>query len=249
MQDKLIASLWFVFTGVTCAVLFFVALLIWLVTFPFDKKKKILQLFTCAWASLYTYVVPPWRIKIVGREKIRKNATYVVVSNHQSLLDILVIFRLYFHFKWVAKKEAFKIPFIGWNMYLNDYVSLQRGDRESILQMLRKAGKHLQAGRSVFFFPEGTRSASGMVEDFKPGAFELALQHQVPILPIAICGTSDALPKHSLNYHGVKDIFIEVMDEIPYAEFKDSTPAEVASMVQAKIAARVEELKELRQAA
>jgi 1-acyl-sn-glycerol-3-phosphate acyltransferase len=86
-------------------------------------------MFTSFWACLYLWAMPAWTVAADGREKIRKNATYVVVSNHQSALDILVAFRLFFHFKWVSKAEMFRVPFIGWNMMLNGYIRIKR-DRQ-----------------------------------------------------------------------------------------------------------------------
>jgi 1-acyl-sn-glycerol-3-phosphate acyltransferase len=70
--------------------------------------------------------MPAWSVQVLDRHKIRKNVTYMVVSNHQSQLDILVAFRLFFHFKWVSKAQIFKLPFIGWNMVLNEYIKIER---------------------------------------------------------------------------------------------------------------------------
>lgn len=246
MVNRIISALWLIFTATTSMVLFFIALFIWAVTLPFDRKKKILHIFTCAWASLYSFIMPAWRVNITGKEKIRKDATYVVVSNHQSHLDVLMVFRLFFHFKWVSKIEIFRVPFIGWNMVLNRYVKLIRGDKQSIMQMLKDAEKHLKEGSSVYFFPEGTRSQDGSIKKFKPGAFDLALKQKVPILPIAISGTFEALPKYSMNFHGVQNILIRIMDEVPYEKFKDKNAEETAAMIQELIAENVKELDSIR---
>jgi len=104
---------------------------------------------------------------VEGREKIRRDATYVIVSNHQSQLDILVLFRLYVHFKWVSKSEIFKIPLIGWNMVMNRYIKLRRGDKESIAQMMADSEERLAEGSSIFIFPEGSRSPDGRLKPFK----------------------------------------------------------------------------------
>ena len=83
---------------------------------PSTAGCALLHRFTCFWASLYTWCNPVWRVRVEGREKIRPDATYVMVANHQSFLDILVLFRLFRHFKWVSKIEKFRVPCIGWNM-------------------------------------------------------------------------------------------------------------------------------------
>ena len=130
-------------------------------TAPFDRRKVVLHRFTCFWASLYTWLNPAWPVRVEGRERIRPDETYVMVSNHLSLLDILVLFRLFRHFKWVSKIENFRVPCIGWNMSMNRYVKLRRGDRASVVQMMQACDTLLAEGNSIMMFPEGTRSPTG----------------------------------------------------------------------------------------
>ena len=243
MFNRTISWLFITFIGVTCAILYFVALAIWLLTVLFDRRLVILHWFTCLWGSLYIWVMPAWSVTVSGREKIPRKGSRVIVSNHQSQLDILVCFTLFFHYKWVSKVEMFKVPFIGWNMTLNRYIRLRRGDKESILRMLADAEKALNHGSSVFFFPEGTRSWDGQVKPFKPGAFHLAKKLQKPILPIAISGTTHALPKKSMNFHGWHKIHVTILDEIPYAEFAGLSDEQTAEMVRARIIPHVKEHK------
>ncbi len=242
MINRIIAILFLTFIIVTCIILFFPALFIWLVTLPFDKKKIILHQYTCFWGALYTWVNPAWRIHIIDRHKFQRGKVYVVVSNHQSQLDILVAFNLFRHFKWVSKIEIFKVPFVGWNMYLNRYVRLVRGDKESIAEMMRVSEERLREGSSVFIFPEGTRSADGRVQKFKPGAFILAHKLKLPILPIAISGTTNALPKHSMNFHGVHNLYLKVLDEVPYEAFANMSIEDTAEFILSKIIEGVDSL-------
>jgi 1-acyl-sn-glycerol-3-phosphate acyltransferase len=199
---------------------FAVALLIRIVTGPFDPRLRVLHLYSCAWASFYTYVFPYWFVAIKNRERLRDDVAYVVVSNHQSLLDILVLFRLYRHFKWVSKDVVFRLPFIGWNMRLNRYIAIRRGDPADVVRMLTACGEALESGSSVMIFPEGTRSVDGELRPFRHGAFTLALRHHVPILPIVLDGTVDALPKHGVVSPGA-DIVIQVLEPISVAGFSD----------------------------
>ena len=196
-------------------------------------------MFTSFWASLYVWMVPAWKISISGREKINFRKTYVVVSNHQSQLDILVAFGLFFPFKWISKTEIFRVPFIGWNMILNGYIPIKRGDKKSIQKMMNICEKVISKGSSVFFFPEGTRSTTGKLKSFKLGAFALAHKMKVPILAIAINGTKDALPKYSMNFHGSHDIHIKVVEEIAYETFADLSVEQTAEMARGRIAAHV----------
>lgn len=244
MLNRLVSALFLIFVSLTSIPLFFIALLLRLFTYPFDRRLRLLHLFTCFWASIYTWLMPPWRIRIEGREHVRKNATYMVVSNHQSQLDILVAFRLFFHYKWVSKIEMFRVPLIGWNMTLNRYIRLKRGDRESVEQMLKACAVHLDEGSSIFMFPEGTRSPDGEVRAFKPGAFQLALEKKVPILPIVISGTNKALPKYSMNFTGVQKIYIKIFEEIPYAAFEKLSVDETAEMTRQFIMEKLKVMNE-----
>ena len=130
---RLIAILLILFISFTSILFFPIACTIWLLTYPFDRQTHLLHLFTCFWASLYIWVFPPWRVSVTGRSQVDPKQTYIIVSNHQSSVDILVAFTLFIHFKWVSKAELFNIPFIGWNMYLNRYVRLKRGKNHSII--------------------------------------------------------------------------------------------------------------------
>src|SRR5438445_231858 len=219
MLRRALSLVFWVFLVVSSIVLFPVAVLIWAVTAAFDRRRALLHRFTCFWASLYTWLNPAWRVRVEGRERIRPDAAYVMVANHQSLLDILVLFRLFVHFKWVSKIENFRVPFIGWNMALNRYIKLRRGSRESVALALHACERALAQGSSIMMFPEGTRSPDGRLRAFKPGAFTLAQRTGAPILPIVIEGTASALPKRGFVLQGRHAIRVRVLDEIPHASF------------------------------
>jgi 1-acyl-sn-glycerol-3-phosphate acyltransferase len=241
MLNRLISICFLAFIIVKSAIFFVMAVAVWLLTVAFDRRLVILHMFTSFWACFYLWTMPAWSVSARGRNKINHQTSYVVVSNHQSQLDILVAFRLFFPFKWVSKAEVFKLPFIGWNMVLNGYIKLKRGDKKSIEKMMAASEKTLTRGNSVYFFPEGTRSPSGIMKTFKPGAFILAKQLERPILPIVINGTRNALPKHSLSFHGRQNIQIRVLDEIPPENFADMSAEETGAMVRQIIAEHVDE--------
>ena len=241
MINRTVSVLYIVFIALTSLLFYGCACLIWCLTKPFDKRLAILHQFTSFWAALYIWTMPAWSVKAIGRKKIKKNTTYMVVSNHQSQLDILVAFSLFFHFKWVSKAEVFKLPFIGWNMILNEYIKIKRGDRQSVENMMQECEATIANGNSVFFFPEGTRSRDGRLKPFKTGAFTLAHEMKIPILPIAINGSKNALPKHSINFHGRHHMRIEVLDEIPYARFENLSVEITAELAREQIIAHVDE--------
>lgn len=215
------------------------ALAIRFVTKPFDPNLRALHMYTCFWSSFHYWSMPTWKFVVTGKENIDKKATYVAVSNHQSQLDILAIFRIFFHFKWVSKIEVFKLPFIGWNMRLNEYIPLKRGDKESVLVMLEKCRKMLEKGSTICMFPEGTRSETGVLRPFKPGAFQLAHELKLPILPIAIDGTRAVLPKYSLQLHSKTPMKVQVLPPVPYEVFKDMSVEETAAYFRNMIGSRV----------
>ena len=224
---RLIGSLLFWgFIFVSSIVLFPMAVLLWLLSMPFDRRRWAMHRFTSFWASLYTWLNPAWRVTIEGRERLHRGTPAVLVANHLSLLDILVLFRMQSHFKWVSKLENFRVPVIGWNMTLCGYIPLRRGDSASIRTMMRQCDETLASGSSIVMFPEGTRSANGRLRRFLPGAFQIATRNRVPIQPIVIRGTSDALPKKGFILQGRHPISIKILDSIP-AETFDGVEAEV----------------------
>ena len=241
MLARLLSLLFWIFMVVSSLLLFPIALLVWATSVLFDRKLVVLHRFTCFWASLYTWLNPVWRVHIEGRERIRPDVAYVMVANHQSLLDILVLFRLFVHFKWVSKIENFRVPCIGWNMTLNRYIKLRRGDRVSVTQMMEACERTLAEGSSIMMFPEGTRSADGRLRRFKDGAFILAQRTGAPLLPIVVQGTAQALPKRGFVLQGRHAITVRVLDEIPYATFASSPIEVLTEDVRARIAAELGE--------
>ena len=235
MGNRIIAALLLLFVGTTSLLLFPVAVCIWLLTVWIDRRLIVLHLFSSLWASLYLWVMPAWSVRVEGSRRPAWQRNFMIVSNHQSQLDILVAFRLFIPFKWVSKAEVFNLPLIGWNMVLNRYIKLKRGDKASIARMFADCRKALDQGNSVYMFPEGTRSRDGKVKPFKAGAFVLAKQAQVPILPVVISGTHAALPKHSLRFHGRQRILIRILEPIPPERFAEGSAESVAEQVRAVI--------------
>lgn len=230
MKATIITILFIVFMGISSVFMFAICLVVWLTTILFDRKLLLLHYITCFWGSMYLRIVPSWKIKVEGREKI-VSKSYVMVSNHQSQLDILLVYNLFKPFKWVSKTAVFRIPFIGWNMRLNQYISLRRGSLSSIKKMLKDCEKSIRKGNSVFIFPEGTRSETGKMRKFRTGAFYLAKKMKTSILPVAITGTRNALPKGTFKYIGVQNIKLKVLDEIHYEQFCEMSPEKIGVMV------------------
>ncbi len=141
-----------------------------------------------------------WSCEVIGRDKLPVGRPLVVVSNHQGIGDIMTVYHLDLHFKWISKAANFYVPCMGWFMFHAGYIPLRRGHKDSVRRCMDRARWYLDHGVSVLFFAEGTRSHDGAVQSFKPGAFKLALDGQFDILPIGIGGTMNAIPKHSWKF-------------------------------------------------
>ncbi|MCE9668599.1 1-acyl-sn-glycerol-3-phosphate acyltransferase [Myxococcus stipitatus] len=201
--------------------LFLGAVVVWAVTTPFDRNGLVLHLYSSFWAQLYFYVNPLWHLKVDGREHLPWKGAAVLVSNHESLGDILVLFGLYRPYKWVSKAANFNLPLIGWNMRLNRYVPLVRGDKESIGRMMAQCERWLSRGVPVLMFPEGTRSADGQLKPFKDGAFVLSLKMKCPVIPIVLTGTAKTLPKHGLVLETSAHCHVQVLPPVDPSGFAD----------------------------
>lgn len=222
------------FFALTAPVLFLGALAIFLVTAPFDRRRLALHLYSCAWGTFYVVMNPFWRLRVEGREKLPWRGPAVLVANHLSLLDILVLYALFRPFKWVAKAELFRLPIVGWNMVINDYVRIWRGHTDSIRRMMEHCRAHLARGAPVLIFPEGTRSRDGRLQQFKDGAFRLAHEFGCPVVPIVIDGTFEGLPKTGLTV-GPMRARVRVLD--PILPGAHASPDELREATRAAITA------------
>ena len=162
-----------------------------------DRTARFGHWWATLWGKGIIKMNPAWSCTVSGKVP---DGCYVIVANHESMGDIMVAFHLDHHFKWFAKAILFQVPFMGWHMTLAGYIPVKRGQRESVKGAMARARRWLERGVSVVFFPEGTRSKDGNVQPFKQGAFRLAIDTGVPLLPVAIAGTKDALPKHSFRF-------------------------------------------------
>jgi 1-acyl-sn-glycerol-3-phosphate acyltransferase len=151
------------------------------------------------WSRVNAFLTP-MIVDVSGRENIRNGTSYVIISNHQSLYDIFLVYGwLGIDIKWIMKKELAKIPGIGFGSRKVGHIFLDRSNSRVALESLNEAKRKLVNGTSVVIFPEGTRSHTGRPGSFKRGAFKLAIDLQLPILPLTLQGTKDILPTGTLN--------------------------------------------------
>ncbi|MCK9604093.1 MAG: 1-acyl-sn-glycerol-3-phosphate acyltransferase [Candidatus Omnitrophica bacterium] len=233
----IISMLFWLSTGILTLGVFFVVFVLTILLFPFDKKRKLAHAQGFWWADILVSLNPFWSVKLSGLENIDPRKTYVIIANHQSLADIVMLYKTHAQFKWVAKEDLFRIPVFGWCMSRMKYIKLMRGEYASIKDVYQQASDWLNKGISVLFFPEGTRSATNQMNPFKNGAFKLAIKEQKPILPIYIGGTKDIIPRGSWVFRTKASCKLVVLPAIDTAGFHPEDFIKLKDIVREKLMA------------
>lgn len=217
MSDLLryVASAWTWLVLITCMVILFpVMILLRLVTAPFDPGRYIVGRVFRYIGVIVERLNPLWRLRLSGVHIANPRHPYVVVSNHESFADILLISNLPWEMKWLSKAELFRIPLLGWMMRLAGDVPIRRGFGPSAVEAIEQCRRILRNHVSVMIFPEGTRSTTGRMLPFKDGAFRLAVEAGVPVLPLVVAGSGTALPKRGWKM-GRSDAEVRVLEPVP----------------------------------
>lgn len=172
------------------------------------------RVFATAWAKINS-AVATMSVKVEGAEHIDPTQSYIIVANHQSLLDIYAMYGfLGIDFKWVMKKELRAVPVLGIACELMGHILIDRSNTDAALASINNAKARVKDGMSVVFFPEGTRSRNGDLRQFKKGAFRFAQEMSLPILPVVIHGTKDILPSDTIDL-APGEATIEILEPIP----------------------------------
>lgn len=169
------------------------------VTWPFDKRKVVTGRAFRLIGVTAARLNPFWKFGVHGTP-VRPSGRTVVVSNHESNADPFLISFLPWEMKWLGKASLFKIPVVGWSMWLAGDIPVRRGEKDSALEAMATCARWLEKGMPVMIFPEGTRSKTDDLLPFKDGAFRLAIETGADVLPVAVSGTRRALPKHSWRF-------------------------------------------------
>lgn len=225
---------------VTSTLFLFACVRHWLTRFEAaDTNGRPVHAVASLWGKALIELMPGWRVTIEGRENLPADGTPVVmVANHESMADIWAMYYLGVQFRWLSKKEVFKLPLIGKTMRWAGYVSVDRKNRESGVEAMRQSAARLKQGLAMFFFPEGTRSEDGRIKPFKLGAFKLAYEERVPIIPIAIHGAGDLFPKGSALPGKHAHIRIKILPQVrPPIELEAKSLDGFASQIRDQIIA------------
>ncbi|MFA5146742.1 MAG: lysophospholipid acyltransferase family protein [Candidatus Omnitrophota bacterium] len=231
----IISILIWVVGAVITAAAFIASLALSIAPFPLPNRRKLVHAQCFWWADALVALNPFWSLSVEGLENIDHDKTYVIVANHQSLADIIIVYKTHMYFKWVAKKSLLRVPFIGGLLWVNDHILLSRGDFGSIKEVYREASERLRAGISVLFFPEGTRSGTDEMSEFLNGAFKLAIKESKPVLPVFIGGTREAIPKGGWVFKTKVSARLVVFPPIDISGYKTADYAVLRDLVRDKL--------------
>ena len=233
MQRILSAWAWITAVSVVIVGFFYVAA-VWLVTAPFDRGRYHAGRAFRQLAVAVTSLNPLWHFETDGEAPADPRLPYVAVSNHESYADIFLISHFPWEMKWLSKDTIFRIPVMGWMMRMAKDIPIKRGKRESVVSAMQGCRDRLGRQVSVMIFPEGTRSKTAELLPFKDGAFKLAIEAQVPILPIAVAGTRHCMAKHSFQFRRAR-AKARVLAPIPTAGLTNADVAALRQRTQAII--------------
>lgn len=238
----MLSILFYLFTLLQVSFWFVVSIIVLGVTYPFDKSRRWVH--ECSrYICKCLFDLPRLKRTIDGVENIEKGKSYVMVMNHNSGVDIFAAYKIPLNFRWVSKREVFRVPFMGPLLTIHGDIPIERGNPSEALAKVLSLGKlWLGRGASVAIFPEGTRSKTGEINRFKMGAFNLAKEANVEILPIVMTGTNKMFRKGWLmNWRN--RVAIRVMKPIPVEEVAATDVKDMAQLVRESM---IEELAKLR---
>jgi len=179
------------------------------------------------------------KVRVDGLQNIDPDQAYVFAANHQSQFDIFVLLaHLPIQFRWLAKKELFRLPFLGAGMKGAGYIPIDRRNRREAFKSIDLAAARVREGTSVVIFPEGTRTLDGTLQSFKKGGFHLAIKSKRPIVPVSVSGTFAILPKKGFRIRP-QTVLVYVGEPVPTEDIsvreRDWLISEIRRRIQEKL--------------
>lgn len=239
----MLSILYYIFTLLQVTVLFIVSIIVLALTYPFDKSRRWVHECSRLICALL-YGVPPFiRRTIDGVENIDPKKAYVMVMNHNSGFDIFAAYKIPLNFRWVSKREVFRVPFMGPLLTIHGDIPIERGNATKAMAKVLRLGKlWISRGATIAIFPEGTRSKTGEINRFKAGAFTLAKEAGVEILPVVMTGTNEYFRKGWLvNWHN--RVAIRVLKPVSIEEVAAKEVAELSTEVRERMVLSLAELR------
>ena len=239
----MLTILYYVVVLVIATILFIASFIALVVCYPFDRKRVVVHTLS-KWITDTIFGLPPKMGRdVIGAEYIDPKQPYVITLNHNSMVDIICLYKLPLVFKWVSKKEVYRIPIVGPLLYAHGDIVINRASAKEAMQLVHTKGlEWLSKGACVSIFPEGTRSKDGEIHNFKAGAFILAKDAGVPILPIVLDGTNRVVRKGWLMNWRNK-ITIRVLPPISAEEVKERDIKDVMGQVRDDMVSALAEIR------
>lgn len=195
-----------------------------IICFPW-KNGKAPRTVQVLWSrSVLWFLLVP--IKVTGREHVNPKQSYVFVANHQSFLDVFAVYGwLPNNFKWLMKKEIRKVPFVGTACKVAGHIFVDRSNPRAALQSMEHIKGELVDGISTVIFPEGTRTKTGEMGRFKQGAFKIAMDLNLPVVPLSLKGFHHAMPARQLFVNPMASTALHIGEPIDLSQFADINEA------------------------
>ena len=242
----MLSALYYVFLVLLCTVFMILSAVALVVCYPFDRGRRVVHELSRILVRIFFFIPLRWRQRVEGLELIDRRKQYVIVINHNTVIDIPTLYYIPLNFRWVSKREVFRVPFFGQYLVLHGDICIDRGRAaEALEQMVRKGRMWISRGASVAIFPEGTRSKDGEIHRFKAGAFTLAREAGVEILPVVLDGTRTLIRKNLLFNWGNR-ITIRVLPPIPAERVAATEPHELMTEVHDAMCAALADIRKQR---
>lgn len=239
----MLSVLYYIFLVFLCTFFMILSAVALVVCYPFDKGRRVVHDLSRILVRTFFLIPPCWRQRIVGRELIDRKKQYVIVVNHNTVIDIPALYYIPLNFRWVSKREVFRTPFFGQYLVLHGDICINRGHATAALEQLVRDGKMWISRRaSVAVFPEGTRSKDGEIHRFKAGAFTLAKEAGVEILPVVMDGAKTLIKKNKL-FNWRNRITVRVLPPVPASEVAALETHELMDRVRTRMCEALEEIR------
>lgn len=233
----------YIFLTVLCTLFLVVSAVVLALTWPFDRSRRAVHELSRVLVRIFFGTPPRWRFDIGGLEHVDRSKSYVIVLNHNAMTDIPALYFVPLNFRWVSKREVFRIPFFGQFLSVHGDICIDRSrGAEAMEQLLRDGRLWISRGASVAIFPEGTRSKTGEIGRFKAGAFMLAREAGADILPVVLDGTR-TLVRGNRMFNWRNRIALRVLEPVPADTVRQTDTKELMESVRGRMVAALAEIR------
>lgn len=236
----MLSILYYIWLTAICTVVLILSVVVLALTYPFEKSRRIVHEMSRYLAQSFLL---PFPRRVEGLEHVDPKGRYVIVLNHQAMVDIGALYYVPLNFRWVSKREVFRIPFFGQFLLVHGDIPIDRGRAAEAMEQLLRSGKlWLSRGASVAIFPEGTRSKDGGIHRFKSGAFTLAKEAGAAILPVVLDGTAGVIGRNRL-FAWRNRVTVKVLPPVPAEEVRAAEIHGLMEHVRGRMCAALAEIR------